>query len=129
MPLLTFVAACAVLCNRLSSDHPLVVPILGAVAASAWLGLMLVSIRNIARRRLAGLRDQVHGAWLLSSVATSGLAIVATKLASSTGRSPWFIAAVVAWATALAAYVATTALIVWRAVAERLDRHGFQPDA
>lgn len=128
MPLFTFVAACAVLCNRLSSDHPLVLPILGAMAAAAWLDLMLVSMRNVARRRLAGLRDQVHGAWLLSSVATSGLAIVATKLAGSTGHRQWSAVAVVVWVAALALYLLVTALIVWRAVDERLDRDGFEPD-
>ncbi|OCB56413.1 C4-dicarboxylate ABC transporter [Mycobacterium malmoense] len=128
MPLFTFVAACAVLCNRLSSGHPLVLPILGAIAAAAWLALMLASTRNIARRRLPGLRDQVHGAWLLSSVATSGLAIVATKLAGSTGHRQWLTAAVVMWVLALALYLAVAALIAWRAVDERLDRDGFEPD-
>ncbi len=128
LPLFTFVAACAVLCNRLSSTHPLVLPVLGAIAASAWVGLALLNIRNLGRRRMAALRDQVHGAWLLSSVATSGLAILATKVASSTGRRQWFVAAVVVWVAALAVYIAVTALIVWRAVGEHLDRAGFEPD-
>ncbi|OBF50329.1 C4-dicarboxylate ABC transporter [Mycobacterium sp. 852002-53434_SCH5985345] len=128
LPLFTFVAACAVLCNRLSSAHPLILPVLGAIAGSAWLGLALSSLRNLATQRLTASRDQVHGAWLLFSVATSGLAIVAAKLASSTGHGQWLIAAVVTWVLALAIYIAMTALIVWRAVDERLDREGFQPD-
>lgn len=128
MPLFTFVAACAVLCNRLSSACPFTLPVVGAIAASAWLGLVLFSGRDIAKQELAGLRDKVHGAWLLFSVATSGLAIVAAKLASSTGYRPWFVAAVVVWLAALAGYIVIATLIVWRAVDERLDREGFQPD-
>lgn len=129
LPLFTFVAACALLCNRWSSAYPPALPILGAIAGSAWLALVLFNGRNLGGNRGATLRSRVHGAWLLSSVATSGLAIVATKLANSTGDRPWFFAAIGLWAAALAAYIAVAALIAWRAVDERLDRDGFQPDS
>lgn len=129
LPLFTFVAACAVLCNRLSSAYPLILPILGVIGASAWIALTWQNFPNLKKHRLTALRDQVHGAWLLSSVATSGLAIVATKVASSTGQRPWLFAAVGLWLTALGVYMVVTALILWRAVVERLDRDGFQPDS
>ncbi|MDD4867214.1 MAG: hypothetical protein PHQ28_08895 [Mycobacterium sp.] len=61
MPLFTFVAACAVLGDRLSSSHPLALWVLGAVAASAWLASMTLSVRNIVGRGIVELRDQIHG--------------------------------------------------------------------
>ncbi|MCV7399326.1 tellurite resistance/C4-dicarboxylate transporter family protein [Mycobacterium fragae] len=129
LPLFTFVASCAVLANRLSSSYPMAVPILGATAALAWLILLVLSLRNLWGRRLAELRSQAHGAWLLVSVATSGLAIVAAKLTNNMGQRRWLIAALAFWGLALALYVMLTSLMVWRAVAERLDRDGFEPDA
>lgn len=128
LTLFTFVAACAVLCNRISSAYPLTLPVLGAVAGLAWLVLALASVRSLSKSGLTELRDQVHGAWLLSSVATSGLAILTAKLAANTGLHQWLIAAVAIWVAALAIYLVMAALMVWRAVAERLDRDGFEPD-
>lgn len=128
MPLFTFVAGCAVVCNRLSSVNPLILPVLGAIAAVAWLCLAMLSARNTSGRRLVELRDEVHGAWLLASVAASGLAIVAAKLAKNTVAHQWLIAAVAIWVVALALYIAMTAIMVWRAIAERLDQDGFEPD-
>ncbi|OBB99227.1 tellurite resistance/C4-dicarboxylate transporter family protein [Mycobacterium sp. 852002-40037_SCH5390672] len=128
LPLFTFVAGCAMLGNRLSSVSPLVLPTVGAIAGVAWLCLALFSARNLSGRHLVALRDQVHGAWLLSSVAASGLTIIAAKLANNTSRREWLIVAVAIWVVALALYLVMTALMVWRAVAERLDRDGFEPD-
>ena len=124
-----FVAGYAVVSNRLSSDHPLALPILGIPAAVAWLALAAFSIRNLAGRGLSALRDRIHGAWLLFSVAASGLAILAAKLASTTGNGQWLIAAVALWIVALAIHVVMAVLMVRRAIAERLDRNGFQPDS
>lgn len=129
LPLFTFIAACAVLGNRFSSSHPMVLPVLGAIAAFAWLALVVLCVRNLSGRSRVTLRDQVHGAWLLSSVGTSGLAIVAAKLAKSTGRGQWLTAAVAIWVLALAIYIVLAALLAWRAVAERMDKDGFEPDA
>ncbi|GBE67076.1 C4-dicarboxylate ABC transporter [Mycobacterium sp. MFM001] len=129
LPLFTFVAACTIVANRLSTSYPAILPVLGAISGLVWLLLGVLSIRNLTGSRLVALRDQAHGAWLLSSVATSGLAIVAAKLASTTGNTQWLIAAVAVWALALALYIMMVALMAWRAVAERLDRDGFEPDA
>ncbi len=129
LPLFTFVAGCAVVCNRLSSANPMVLPILGIPAGLAWLALAGFSIRNLAGRRLSALQDEIHGAWLLFSVATSGLAIIAAKLTSTTGHRQWLLVAVASWVLALAIYISMAALMVWRAVAERLDRNGFEPDS
>jgi tellurite resistance protein TehA-like permease len=128
LPLFTFVAGCVIVDNRLSS-YPVVLPILGGIAVVFWLILVVLSVRNLSQRRLVALRDQAHGAWLLPSVGTSGLAIVASKLAGTTGRSQWVIGAVAVWMVALGFYVMMVALMVWRAVAARLDRDGFEPDA
>lgn len=127
--LFTFVAACAVLNNRLSSQYPPVLPILGVVAGVAWLGLVVLTMRNVGRLRWAALRDHVHGAWLLSSVATSGLAIVAAKLLTNTGQRQWLMVALPLWILALITYLLLTSLMVWRAVTQRLDREGFEPDS
>ena len=127
LPLFTFPAACTVLANRMSS-HPVVLVVLGATAGLAWLGLAVITVRNLSGRRLVTLRNQVHGAWLLSSVATSGLAIATAKLATETAHHFWLVVAAVFWGVALALYVAMTSLMVWRTAAERLDRDGFEPD-
>ncbi|WP_269455228.1 hypothetical protein [Mycobacterium scrofulaceum] len=62
LPLFTFVAACAVLCNRLSSAYPLILHLIGIISALAWIALTWQNIRNLKRHRLTALRDQVHGA-------------------------------------------------------------------
>jgi tellurite resistance protein TehA-like permease len=125
--LFTFVAACSLLDNRLSAD-PRVLPILGAIAGLAWLALLVRSARNLSTHRLTQLRDQAHGAWLLASVGTSGLAIVTAQLARHTNQAAGLVAAVAVWVVALLIYVVMTSLMVWRAVAERLDRDGLEPD-
>ncbi|WP_269455230.1 hypothetical protein [Mycobacterium scrofulaceum] len=50
-------------------------------------------------------------------------------MASSTGQRPWLFAAVAFWLTAFGIYLVVTAVILWRAAVERLDRDGFQPDS
>ncbi|MDD4867213.1 MAG: hypothetical protein PHQ28_08890 [Mycobacterium sp.] len=65
---------------------------------------------------------------LLASVATSALAIVAARAAGEIGYWPWLIGAVALMAIALSGYVVLTIFMVWRAVAERLDQDGFEPD-
>ncbi|MGH3968366.1 MAG: tellurite resistance/C4-dicarboxylate transporter family protein [Mycobacterium sp.] len=125
--LFTFVAACAVLDSRLVA-HPVVVRILGAVALTSWLALTVLTARNMSGHRWTGLRDQVHGAWELASVGTSGLAILAAQAARHAGERWWLAVAVPIWVAAIAIYCLMTWLLVWRAVAERQDRDGFEPD-
>lgn len=125
--LFTFVAACAVLDTRLSSNVS-VLRALGAVALSSWLVLIVLSVRNMRGHRWAELRDRAHGAWELASVGTSGLAIVMTQAAQHTGHRRWLVLALPLWVAALCIYGLITWLILWRAVNERQDRDGFEPD-
>ncbi len=125
--LFTFVAACAVLDSRLA-DVPSLVWALGVAALVSWLVLIALSARNISSRPFPVLRDDAHGAWELASVGTSGLAIVATKVALNTSAHWVLQAAVPIWVTALCIYGLMTWLVLWRTIAERQDRDGFEPD-
>lgn len=125
--LCTFVAACAVLDSRLVG-HPVVVRILGVVALSSWVALLALSVRNMTALSWCALRDSVHGAWELGSVGTSGLAVVSAQVARRTGDHRWTVIAASIWLLAIAIYVLMTWLILWRTVAERMDREGFEPD-
>lgn len=125
--LFTFVAACAVLDTRLSANR-VVLGILGVVALSAWLILTMLTARNMLAHRWVALRDRAHGAWELASVGTSGLAIVMAQVSYYSGHRWWLWAAVPIWSAAIAAYGLMTWLILWRAIAERQDRDGFEPD-
>jgi tellurite resistance protein TehA-like permease len=125
--LFTFVAACAVLDSRLAAQ-PILVWVLAVAALVSWLVLLGLSVRNMSRRSRPALRDQAHGAWELASVGTSGLAIVATKVAVHTPARGVLYAAVPIWVAALGIYCLMTCLILWRTVAERQDRAGFEPD-
>jgi len=125
--LFTFVAACAVLDSRLASQ-PVLVRVLGVVALVSWLMLIVLSARNMSARPWSALRDRAHGAWELASVGTSGLAIVAAKVARDT-HEHWLLGvAVPVWVAALCIYGLMTWLILWRTIAERQDRDGFEPD-
>jgi Voltage-dependent anion channel len=126
--LFTFVAACAVLDTRLSSNVS-VLRVLGAVALSSWLVLIVLSARNMWAHRGTMLRDHAHGAWELASVGTSGLAIVMAALALHTGHRWWLAIALPVWVAAILIYGLMTWLILWRAVNERQDRDGFEPDS
>ena len=125
--LFTFVAACAVLDTRLDS-HRMLVRVLGLVALASWLVLIVLSARNMSACPWSALRDRARGAWKLASVGTSGLAIVATKVARYTADHWWLGLAVPVWIAALGIYGLMTWLILWRAVNERQDRDGFEPD-
>ncbi|GFG86688.1 MAG: tellurite resistance/C4-dicarboxylate transporter family protein [Mycolicibacter algericus] len=125
--LFTFVAACAVLDSRLVT-HPVVVRMLGAIALTAWLVLLILTCRNLAAGGRVALRGSAHGAWELASVGTSGLAILAAQVARHTGDRGWTAVAMAVWLLAIAIYIAMTWLILWRAVHERKDRDGLEPD-
>lgn len=125
--LFTFVAACAVLDSRLTA-HPIVARVLGVIALSAWLALLVLSVRNMAALPWSALRDRAHGAWELASVGTSGLVIITAQVARHTGERGLLAAAVPIWVLAILIYGLMTWLILWRTVAERMDREGFEPD-
>jgi tellurite resistance protein TehA-like permease len=126
--LFTFVAACAVLDTRLSFNLAML-RVLGVVALLAWLGLIVLTARNMSAHRWAALRDHAHGAWELASVGTSGLAIVMGQISYYTGHRGWLLVAVPVWLSAIAIYALMTSLILWRAIVERRDRDGFAPDS
>lgn len=126
--LFTFVAACAVLDSRFISI-PGVLWTLGLLAATTWLVLAMLLVRNLVRSRWHELRESARGAWELPSVGTSGLAIVMVMLARQTDWYALLIAAVAMWVLAMAVYAAMTWLILARAFAARLDPNGFEPDA
>lgn len=125
--LFTFVAACAVIDTRLSSNV-WVLRVLGAAGLCSWLALIVLSARNMLARRWTALRDHAHGAWELGSVGTSGLAIVIAGAAFHTGHRWWLAVAVIVWLAAIFIYGLMTWLILWRVVNERQDRDGFEPD-
>ncbi|GBG36264.1 tellurite resistance/C4-dicarboxylate transporter family protein [Mycobacterium montefiorense] len=125
--LFTFVAACAVLDSRLASQ-PALLWVLGLAALASWLVLVALSARNMSTRGWSALRRQAHGAWELASVGTSGLAIVASKVARYPPQHWWLSAAVFVWVAALCIYALMTWLILWRTVAEWQHRAGFEPD-
>ncbi|MGV0797223.1 C4-dicarboxylate ABC transporter, partial [Mycolicibacterium elephantis] len=91
--LFTFVAACAVLDSRFISI-PGVLWTLGLLAATTWLVLAMLLVRNLVRSRWHELRESARGAWELPSVGTSGLAIVMVMLARQTDWYALLIAAV-----------------------------------
>jgi tellurite resistance protein TehA-like permease len=125
--LFTFVAACAVVDSRLAANLS-VLRVLGAVALSSWLVLLVLTLRNMLAHRWVELRDHAHGAWELGSVGTSGLAIVMAQVAHHTGHRWWLVIALPVWVAALCVYAVMTWLILWRAVSERQLRNGFEPD-
>jgi hypothetical protein len=125
--LFTFAAACAVLDSGLATPR-IVVVALGVVALLSWGVLMGFTARDMAARRWSQLRDSAHGAWELASVGTSGLAIVAIRIAHLTSER-WLLAvAVPLWLAALCLYGLMTWLIVWRTLAARQSFAGFEPD-
>ncbi|MCX2928843.1 tellurite resistance/C4-dicarboxylate transporter family protein [Mycobacterium sp. CVI_P3] len=119
--LFTYVAACAVLGARLA-EYRVALWVLAGLALQFWLTLAPVVVRRMWRIRWTGLRDRAHGAWELASVATSGLAILSADLR-------WLFGALLFWALALLVYGVITGLMLWRALHERLDRDGFEPDS
>lgn len=122
--LFTATAACEVLGMRWASDD---VALRAALVASVvtWLVLAPLALRDVRQRPREELRAHAHGAWLLSSVATAGLAAIIATTASQS--SPWAAGfAVALWLVSLVIYVAVASLILWH-VASRLRAGGDVP--
>jgi tellurite resistance protein TehA-like permease len=119
----TFVAGASVL-GVVWRSHPVAVWIVGILGVFGWLVLIPLGIRDVRSRPRTDLRDHAHGAWLLVSVATSGLATTAADLAIIHGYRPLVVVGLVLWLIAVALYLAVTWLIAWRAVVVP-----FRPDA
>ncbi|MEO8750788.1 MAG: tellurite resistance/C4-dicarboxylate transporter family protein [Allobranchiibius sp.] len=126
--LFTFVAACAVLGARFVA-HPVVVWIAGAAAAAAWLILVPLAACDLWSRPPTELREHAHGAWLLVSVGTGGLAITGADKAIGSRWPGWVLLSVVAWILAILAYLAVTWLIAWRAVTAPFGPAQVTPDS
>ena len=125
---LTFVAACAVLGVRFEA-HAVVLWCLAGAATLGWLVLVPLAVRAVRTQAITTLRSRAHGAWLLATVGTAGLAITAADLATDQPWAGWIALSALGWVLALLFYAAITALIVWRAVAEPYDGQELEPDS
>lgn len=124
----TFVAAAAVL-GVVWLSHPEVVLGLSLLGLAAWLVLVPLAARDVASRPRADLRDHAHGAWLLASVATSGLATTAADLAIEQRVPALVVAGVLLWLGAIALYAAVTWLIAWRTLSAPFRPEAVTPDS
>jgi tellurite resistance protein TehA-like permease len=102
---------------------------LGGAALVAWLVIVPYAVRGVRSRAPADLRDHAHGAWLLPSVATAGLATTSAELAIDSRMSTFAVLGAVAWVLCIAGYVAVAWLIVWRALAAPFVPDEVTPDS
>jgi tellurite resistance protein TehA-like permease len=124
----SFVAACTVLGVRWD-DHPAAVWVLGGLALGAWFLLTPIAAFDVTSRKSTDLRDYAHGAWLLPSVATAGLAITAANVAQEVWAWDLVVIATVAWIVAMVVYLAVAWLIGWRALASSFGPEQVTPDS
>jgi len=128
LQMFTFVAACAVLGARWD-DHPAVVWLLGGLALAAWLVLAPLAAVDVGSRSGTDLREHAHGAWLLPSVATAGLAATAANLALHAHAGSLVMIGAVAWILGMVLYLAVSWLIGWRALATPFVPEEVRPDS
>jgi tellurite resistance protein TehA-like permease len=126
--LFTFVAALAVLDARIRPPRP-VHWMLAGLAVTAWVVIGGLAAVDLASRTATPLREQAHGAWLLASVATSGLGILAADLALRRRSPAWDWVAVGGAALALLIYLMVARLIVARVLAPRFQLSQLGPDS
>lgn len=124
----TFCAACIVLGEHLRWNA-VATGALGGLAVAAWCILVPLTVADVWSRRTTQLRDQAHGAWLLPSVATSGLADATAQRAGNAHASSLVVVAAAAVVLALAIYLAVALLIVWRALSGPLLPDQIPPDS
>lgn len=123
----SFVAACAVLAARFGGAGA--VGWLWVLGGVWWLVLMPLAVRAVLSVALARLRERARGAWLLPSVATTGLAAVTAEWAVRV-RAPWLVwVAVSAWLLAVVIYFAVATLIGWRTLAAPFRPQQAAPDS
>lgn len=109
----TFVAAAAVL-SVIWEGHRRVVGSFTIVMSAAWVVFVFLTVRAVVRTGWRKLRHQARGGWLLASVATSGLAVVAARAAVARHRPDLVWLAVSLWILALVVYVVIAILVVRR---------------
>lgn len=124
----TFVAAASVL-GVVWRDVSVAVWLLAALAATGWLVLVPLGARDVRSRPSADLRDHAHGAWLLVSVGTAGLATTAADLAIIAAWPAMVWIGLALGAAALVLYVAVTWLIAWRAIVAPFRPGAVTPDS
>lgn len=126
----TFVAACDVLDARLDRSPFSLVLGLGCAALLAWVLLVPVLWRAMRAQPVCALRGQARGSWLLAVVGTQSLVITAVELAMRAAPArPLLGVALAWWVLGVAGYIAITALIVWRMLAEPLRPADVTPDS
>jgi hypothetical protein len=126
--LFTFVAACGVLAARFE-PHRLPVWVLGGAAVLTWLVLSPIAVRSMATRGVGRLRDGARGAWLLASVATSGVAICLADASREAGQRLLWAMALVVWVLAVLGYTVITWLIALGMSADRSMTDRAEPDS
>lgn len=124
----TFVAAAAVLGVHWY-EHRIAVWLLGGLALLGWVVLVPLGLRDVRSRPRADLRDHAHGAWLLPSVATAGLAITAADIAVIDHVAAPVIVGALLWVAAIAIYGAVTWLVAWRSLAAPFRPEAVTPDS
>lgn len=128
----TFVAAATVLASAvqpLFGGPDRAVELLAAAGFAAWLVLLPLAVRDVRAQRLRELREQVHGAWLLVSVATAGLATSAADLAVRLHTRALLAAAAVLWVLAVLLYLLVVALVVRRLASRPFTPAEVTPDS
>lgn len=107
----TATAACEVLGNRWQA-HSAVLWFSVGLAAASWLVLAPLAVADVRRHQRRDLRDHAHGAWLLPSVAASGLGSV---VATAAGRTTHWLGdlAAIGWLIGLVLYGVVTWLVLW----------------
>ncbi|MDN5919294.1 MAG: tellurite resistance/C4-dicarboxylate transporter family protein [Pseudonocardia sp.] len=124
----TFVAACSVLDARLGA-YPAAGWVLGGLGLAGWVVLTPLAAVDIASRPAADLRDRAHGAWLLPSVATSGLAASAAEQGVHVRSLSLVVVGAAALLLAVGIYIAVASVIVWRALAAPFTPAQVPPDS
>jgi tellurite resistance protein TehA-like permease len=128
----TFVAAAAVLAaavQQLFRGPGWAVELLATTGFAAWLILLPLAVRDLRAQRPRELREQVHGAWLLVSVGTAGLATAAADLAVRLHARALLAAAAVLWVLAILLYLLIVALVIWRLTSGPLTPDEVTPDS
>jgi tellurite resistance protein TehA-like permease len=124
----TFVAACAVTVacwpNQRVADASL-----DGIGLLGWLMLMPLACVDVCHCGARQLRDRAHGAWLLPSVATQGLAATTADVAQHSHSWVLLLIATAAWVLGLLLYLAVSALIAWRALSAPFLPDAVTPDS
>jgi tellurite resistance protein TehA-like permease len=124
----TFVAAAAVLGVHWR-NHPAAVWLFGALALLGTGVLAPLAVTDLRSRSGTDLRDHAHGAWLLPSVAASGLATTAADIAMMDHETTPVIVGMAFWAGAILVYLGVAWLLTWRGLSKPFGPESVTPDS